>query len=368
MRLEKLQLNGFRNYESATLEFKKQVVCFLGKNGAGKTNLLDAIHYLSFTKSALIPNDAANVKDDLDQFVIRGDFRLNGLCYDTACSYRSGAKKVLRVDGQDVPRMADHIGRFPVVMVTPNDIELIWDGSELRRRFFDSMISQIDRTYLDKLMLYNHLLKQRNSLLRLSDDQEIDKDLLDTYDQPLADAGTYIASARSTFVKSFAIHLQTYYSYLGDNDREDTGLHYQSEVPGKDFREMLKGALKKDLALQRTTLGIHRDDFQFILNSHELRKYGSQGQQKTFLIALKLAEFKSIALAKGTKPLLLLDDIFDKLDDDRIARLIKMVGRDDFGQLFITDARPDRSMGLLKEANIHPELFQVENGNVTYLP
>jgi DNA replication and repair protein RecF len=299
------------------------------------------------------------------QFGIRGEFVVNGNSHEVACSYKSGSKKVIRVDGNDTPRMSEHIGKFPVVMVAPNDIELIWDGSDLRRKFFDSLISQIDKNYLEKLITYNHHLKQRNSLLRAYIDRAVDFDLLDSYNYQLAEAGEFISKRRAVFVKALLPHLQKNYDFIADSKFEGVGIKYKTDSDG-DLKQLLTNSIKRDLALQRTSIGIHRDDFIFHLNDYELKRYGSQGQQKSFLIAMKLAEFQMLESEKKLKPLLLLDDIFDKLDDERIHKLVKLVAQQHFGQLFITDARPDRSQALLGEAQIDTELFRVENGRLSH--
>ena len=365
MHLRKLSLHDFKNYESAQFVFDNKVNCLLGKNGVGKTNILDAIYYLGFTKSALNGVDAQNVRHGKNQFMVKGEFVQPGLESSVAVNYTIGSKKMVKIDGNDVKKLSDHIGSYPIVLVAPNDVEIIWGGSELRRKFFDSLISQLDKKYLDQLIIYTNHLKQRNSLLRLSADRGLDHDLLDTYDQKIISSGNYIHQKRGEFLDSFLPLFKSHYRFISGDHVEEIDIQYKSDCTDQDFGLILKAAIKKDLVIQRTSVGVHRDDFVFLLNGHELKRIGSQGQQKSFLIGLKLAEFQSIETVKKIKPLLLLDDIFDKLDDERIHKLVTLVVDGTFGQLFITDARPDRSRGLFREANVEAELFLIENGNLT---
>jgi DNA replication and repair protein RecF len=250
-------------------------------------------------------------------------------------------------------------------LVAPNDVEIIWGGSELRRRFFDSLISQLDKTYLNQLIIYTSHLKQRNSLLRMAAERGLDQNLLEAYDQKIVYSGNYIHQKRGEFLDSFLPLFKSHYRFISGDHAEEIDIQYKSDCTGQDFGLQLKNAIKKDLVMQRTSLGVHRDDYVFLLNGHELKRIGSQGQQKSFLIGLKLAEFQSIETVKKIKPLLLLDDIFDKLDDERIQKLVTLVVDGAFGQLFITDARPDRSRGLFKEAKVEAELFLIEDGKLT---
>lgn len=364
MHLKKLSLYDFKNYEEAHFAFYNKVNCFLGKNGVGKTNILDAIYYLGFTKSALNGVDAQNIKHGRNQFVVRGEFIHDTASSEIMCSYAVGSKKSIREDGNETRKLSDHIGKYPIVLVAPNDIELIWGGSELRRKFFDSLIAQLDKNYLEHLITYTNQLKQRNSLLRLSAERGMDYDLLDAYDQKIIFSGNYIHEKRASFLSSFLPLFKAHYAFLSGGSGEEVDIQYRSDCTDQDFGVMLKNSIRKDLIIQRTSVGIHRDDFVFNLNGFELKRIGSQGQQKSFLIGLKLAEFQSIEVVKKIKPLLLLDDIFDKLDDERIHKLVTLVVDGTFGQLFITDARPDRSQGLLKEANVQAELFLIDKGKL----
>lgn len=366
MFLKELKLFNFKNYAEANLRFDRQVTCFLGNNGSGKTNLMDAIHYLAFTKSATNPSDAQNVKLGENQFVVNGVFQRQQQLKEVTCSFQVGQKKIIREDGQDCVKFSDHVGKFPVVMIAPQDIELVWDGSEVRRKFFDSLLSQIDHHYLEDLIIYTNYLKQRNSALKLFADRgQTDYDLLAGYHQKIIPSAKSIYSKRKGFLKEFLPAFMKYYQNLSGTKQEAMNIQYRSDLEGADFEELLQKNLARDLALQRTTIGIHRDDFLFLLNDNEVKRYGSQGQQKSFLIALKLAEFQAIAEKKKFKPLLLLDDIFDKLDDLRIRKTLQFVAEGMFGQLFISDARPDRCKGVLKEMNLKADIWHIENGKFT---
>ncbi|MBX2942973.1 MAG: DNA replication and repair protein RecF [Cyclobacteriaceae bacterium] len=364
MHLKKLTLYDFKNYEEAHFTFDNKVNCFLGKNGVGKTNILDGIYYLGFTKSALNGVDAQNIRHGKNQFIVKGQFSRNNQSAEVICSYAIGSKKIIREDGNDTKKLSDHIGRYPIVLVAPNDIELIWGGSELRRKFFDSLIAQLDKNYLEHLIIYTNQLKQRNSLLKFSADRRLDYDLLETYDQRLIHSGNYIHQKRAAFITSFLPLFKDHYAFLSGEAEEEVDIEYKSDCTDQDFGVMLKNSIKRDVILQRTSVGIHRDDFVFTLGAFELKRIGSQGQQKSFLIGLKLAEFQSIENVKKIKPLLLLDDIFDKLDDERIHKLVALVVDGTFGQLFITDARPDRSRKLLEDANVDAELFLIDAGKL----
>jgi DNA replication and repair protein RecF len=366
MFLQQLHLFNFRNIKEAQLSFADRIICLLGKNGSGKTTVLDAIHYLSFTKSAINPADAQNIRHGEQQFVIRGKFEEQQTTAEVTCAYTTGQKKIINEDGRDYAKFSDHVGKYPVVMIAPQDIELIWDGSELRRKFVDSVLSQLDKTYLENLIVYNYQLKQRNSLLKsFAEVGRADQDLLASYDHRLVPAAHYIFEARASFFKFFIPFFRDQYRYLVGIVGEEVSIEYQSDLREKDFARLLSQNLQRDVLLQRTTTGIHRDDFDFRINGFELKRHGSQGQQKSFLIALKLAEFQAIADKKKFKPILLLDDIFDKLDDERINQLMRLVAQGQFGQLLITDARAARTLQIMETEKLNATIFRVENGKVT---
>ncbi|MBS1543409.1 MAG: DNA replication and repair protein RecF [Bacteroidetes bacterium] len=365
MRLESLRLVDFKNYESAMLRFQGSIHCLLGKNGSGKTNLLEAIYYLCFTRGPRGGSDVSCIRNGKAQFVIEGRFRKEDKPHEVVCTFSSGEKKLVSEDGKIYSKFSDHIGKYPLVLVAPNDIELIWDGPELRRRYVDTLLSQTDPEYLRQLILYQSVLRQRNGLLKMSQERgAIDRDLLHTYDTQLMTAGTYIFSARETLVKRIIPVLTSQYSFLVDGRDEQVGILYTSDLATLDFGLELSSRLERDRILGRTSVGIHRDDFNFQLMNQSLKEWGSQGQQKSFLIALKLAEFRLLEEKNRFKPLLLLDDIFDKLDDDRIHRLMDLISAGSFGQIFITDARPERSEEMLRRIGVKSQNFQVEDGKI----
>ncbi|NJM25852.1 MAG: DNA replication/repair protein RecF [Bacteroidia bacterium] len=362
MHLQKLQLGNFKNYERAEVDFPSKINVLVGKNGSGKTNLLEAVYYLSFTKGAVVATDSYYIKEGQAGFHLRGTYQMAGATHTLSCGVHTGTKKIFREDDRDYPRLSDHIGKYPATLVAPDDVDLVKEGGEQRRKFFDALISQIDHQYLEALMKYNHALKQRNGLLRLFQHKPLDVGAIEAYDQVLVPLGKSIYQLRQRFVQEFTPVFTRYYDFLVSHE-EAAGLEYVSALADVDFDEGLKRNRMKDLALQRTAFGIHRDDFKFILGEGDLKKMGSQGQQKSFVIAMKLAQWELLKIHKGFDPILLLDDIFDKLDDYRIGQLLELI-RTDFGQLFITDARPDRTQGLLRQVHLEASVFEVYQGTI----
>ena len=364
MRLTNLHILDFKNYEEAHLEFVSKYNCFVGLNGSGKTNLLDAIHYLSLTKSGFSSTDLQGIRHDQVYFISEGNFDLEDKDYHVICSHKKGNKKIVKVDRQDYQKLAEHIGRFPSVLITPNDTDLIREGGELRRKFIDNTLSQLSIEYLHNLIEYHKFLKQRNQALKQFAERKFyDKALLSVYDESLIPLSQKIHSSRLDFLTEFRPTFQKYYSALSES-AELVHIEYSSQVNESNFSKAYRQSLEKDLATQRTNMGAHKDDFLFLMDELPIRKYGSQGQQKSFIISLKLAQSKVLQEKKGTAPILLMDDIFDKLDDLRIQKLLELVGGDDFGQLFITDARPERSEALLGELGQPVKIFEIEKGNI----
>lgn len=363
MLLHRLALVNYRNYGSANLEFGPKINVLVGANGSGKTNLLDAIYYLSFTRSARQPVDPLNVREGQDHFSIQGEFLVHSQRSTVSVVLQPGARKVFRENGVDYDRLSDHIGKYPVVLLGPDDVDIIREGSETRRKFFDGLISQVDHGYLENLIRYNNLLKQRNGLLRIFHTGKPDWVALESYDQMMAGPAQFIYEKRKAFMDRFVPVFNRYFQYLVE-EREETSVTYLS---GLDEMTMADGCARfreRDRVLQRTSFGIHKDDYRFLLGETDLKKFGSQGQQKTMVIAMRLAQWDLIGEEKGFRPVLLLDDIFDKLDDHRIGRLLDLV-RDQFGQLFITDARPDRTEGLLRNVSSNVLVFTVDQGKIT---
>ncbi|MEP1096803.1 MAG: DNA replication and repair protein RecF [Cyclobacteriaceae bacterium] len=349
MILKSLKLTHFKNHVNATFNFNDGINCVVGKNGTGKTNLLDAIYYLSFTKSALGSSDRLVINHEKDAFTIFGNYD----DFTEALQFEKGKAKIIKVDGKEPEKLRDMIGRVPLVIVLPDDTSMIKEGSEERRKFFDGALCQFNQEYLEMLLGYNRLLKQRNSLLKQNDGKSVDYKLIETYDDQLIPFSKEISACRSEIVSSFLPFLEKNYKDLHDG-RETPGLAFKTQV-SDDFEEIFKANFPKDQVMQRTMLGCHKDDFEFTLDSQAIKKFGSQGQQKTFIISLKLALYDFLADKTDKKPILLLDDIFDKLDDSRIELLVALLlDQKRFGQIFITDARKDRSKELFntdKEVN-----------------
>lgn len=383
MYLHKISLANFKSYDYESFEFSRRVNCVVGENGSGKTNLLDAIYFLALTKSSISNQDALAINHEAEYMMIEGFFSMFevqdskfgnneiGTGKETqhqvsnneqliTISLQRGQKKAVLRDKKAYERISEHIGKFPVVMLSPNDTDVIRDGSEERRKFFDGVMAQLDSEYLENLLQYNRLLLQRNSLLKqFSERNYVDDLLLDIYSDPLVEVAIKLHQAREQFVTEFLPLFKKHYATLSDA-REDVEMIYESEVGAENFTQIFRRNRQRDLAAQRTTMGVHKDDFAFEINGFTLRKFGSQGQQKSFVIALKLAQFEMLSQQKGFPPILLLDDIFDKLDDRRIQQLITMMVDGTFSQVFITDARPERTRQLLDNLGVEVRYFEIK--------
>ncbi len=351
MILNQLTLTGFKNYSEAQFEFSSGINCLVGKNGSGKTNLLDAIYYLAFAKTAFNTTDAQNIHKEQRSMTSFGKFE-NDLI--VACNYEKRKGKTLKVVGEEQKRISAHVGTIPLVLTTPDDTDIIREGNDFRRKFFNGAISQMDGEYLSDLILYNQLLKQRNEYLKQTENEGlINHTLLDTYDEKLLPVSTRISQKRSDFLKKYMPFFRSSYSSLHKGN-ERASIAFESKVLSSNFLEQFRESRSRDVLMRRTLMGSHRDQFEFLLNDETIKKFGSQGQQKTFIIGLKLAEYDMLSNAKGKRPLLLLDDIFDKLDDDRISSLVKLLSdADRFGQIFITDARKERSKFFFKKQSVN---------------
>jgi DNA replication and repair protein RecF len=335
MYLQKLTVTNFKNYEQAELAFSEKINCLVGDNGEGKTNLLDAIFYLSFCKSFFNPIDMQNIRHGEEFFAIHGQYQRNSENSDiVSCIQKRNHKKQFRLNKKDYDRLADHIGLYPLVMVSPSDADLISLGSEERRKYFDGVISQFDKIYLDDLLNYNKAVQHRNALLRhFSETRTFQQASLDIWDEQLLALGKRIHLKRSEFLAGFTPLFQEYFEVISEG-KEKVGIQYESQLHARDFRELLQESLQRDLAVRFSTAGIHKDDMLFLLSGYPVKKFGSQGQQKSFLISLKLAQFEYTRRIKEFRPVLLFDDIFDKLDDHRVAQLIRLVGENNFGQVY----------------------------------
>jgi DNA replication and repair protein RecF len=364
MYLQQLSVINFKNYTEAGLTFSEGVNVFAGNNGAGKTNMLDAVHYLSLCKSYFNPIDSQQIKQDTDFFMISGVFVKDDRHDTVACAVKRNQKKQFKRNKKEYQRLADHIGKYPLVMISPYDISIIIEGSEERRKFIDNVISQTDNRYLDELIIYNKVLASRNALLkRIAETGRYDPALLEVLDEQLVASGNKIFAKRKTFMEDFTEIFNTHYRFLSDG-AEQVELKYDSQLLTNDFSALLQKTVERDRILERTTAGIHKDDLHFTIHGMAMKKFGSQGQQKSFLIALKLAQNSFLYKQTGFKPLLLLDDIFDKLDDLRITKLMQMVSNHDFGQVFITDTNAKRATDVFKKIKVDFKLFKVAGGQI----
>ncbi len=365
MYLQQLSVINFKNYAQAELSLSEGVNAFMGNNGAGKTNLLDAIHYLSLCKSYFNPIDSQQIKQGADFFIITGSFNRDDKQEAIACSVKRNQKKQFKRNKKDYQRLADHIGLLPLVMISPYDISIIIEGSEERRKFIDNVISQTDNHYLDELIAYNKVLINRNALLKtIASTGRYDPGLLEVIDEQLVASGTRIFEKRKAFMEEFTAIFNQHYQFIS-GDAELVSLTYESQLLQNDLSDLLKKNIEKDRVLERTISGIHRDDLQFSIHGMPMKKFGSQGQQKSFLIALKLAQYSFLTQKKGFKPLLLLDDIFDKLDDLRVTKLMQMVSNNNFGQVFITDTSTSRVENIFTDINVPVKLFKVKEGEIS---
>jgi len=365
MYLKSISLLNFKNYPEAELLFCSGVNCFTGKNGEGKTNLLDAIHYLSFCKSFFNPIDSQNILHQAPFFLIQGSFQQDEGLDEVYCGLKRNQKKTVKRNKVEYNRLADHIGLYPLVMISPSDSDLINEGSESRRKFMDSVIAQFDRVYLEDLINYNKILSQRNALLKkFAESGRFVKDSLEVWDFQLVEFAKRINEKRRILVNDLNPLFQHYYRLISGG-REEVNLQYHSDLNFEDFDLVLKAAITKDRALQYTTVGVHKDDLELSIAGYPIKKYGSQGQQKSYLIALKLAQFDQIKKVKNTSPLLLLDDIHDKLDELRVKRLMDLVSGEHFGQVFITDTHPARIASIFAQKESIPYLeFRIEDGKI----
>lgn len=364
MHLKKLSLLNFKNYREAGINFDEGVNAFVGGNGEGKTNLLDAIHYLSLCKSYFNAIDGQNIKQHEDFFILQGVFDLDGIDENISCGLKRGQKKTFKRNQKEYNRLSEHIGLLPVVMISPTDTNLITDGSEERRKFPDSIISQFDRNFLEDLISYSRALMQRNTYLkRAAQSRSFDLDALEIWNEQLTNSGVRIHTARQSFIKDLIPIFRYYYNFIA-GDRESVDIRYESHLNDGDFKTLLAESTDRDRILQYTSVGPHKDDLVFIINGFPVKRYASQGQQKSFLIALKLAHFNFVSKQKGIKPILLLDDIFDKLDDDRVGKLMELVSQDNFGQIFITDTHPERLLSIFENIGVAIRSFPVKEGEV----
>ncbi|WP_297762971.1 DNA replication/repair protein RecF [uncultured Muriicola sp.] len=357
MFLQNISLLNYKNFSDVNFEFDAKINCFVGNNGIGKTNLLDAIYHLAFGKSYFNPIASQNIKHGTDFFVIEGIFMLNEREEKIVCSLKRNVKKVIRRNGKTYDRLSDHIGLLPLVIISPADRDLIIEGSDTRRKFMDGVISQSDTEYLQTLMSYQKVLAQRNALLKyFAANHTFDQETLDIYNEQLHSYGQVIYEKRASFIEKFVPIFREQYSLIS-GDSEDVNLVYNSRLHDADLSSLLTSNIDRDRALQYTSVGIHKDDLDFEIGGYPIKKFGSQGQQKSFLIALKFAQFHFLKVLVKTTPILLLDDIFDKLDENRVAHIVTLVEDKNFGQIFISDTHAERTEKIIKEIHQSYKIF-----------
>ncbi|SHI98417.1 DNA replication and repair protein RecF [Mesonia phycicola] len=348
MHLKKLSLLNYKNFETVNFDFDEKINCLVGYNGVGKTNILDSIYHLAYGKSYFNPVSSQNINHHADYFVIDGEFEKLERTEKIVVSVKKGNKKVIKRNAKAYEKFSEHIGLIPVVIISPADRDLIVEGSETRRKFIDSIISQNDKVYLDLLVKYNKTLSQRNSLLKyFAANHTFDSATLSIYNEQMNSMGTKIHETRNEFLKTFTPIFKERYKSIS-NSKEKVSISYKSQLTEDNLSTLLDKSLQKDMAVQYTSVGVHKDDLTFKINGHPVKKFGSQGQQKSYLIALKLAQYDFMKEQSKVNPILLLDDVFDKLDENRVAQIVDLVTKDDLGQLFISDTHAERTENVVK--------------------
>ncbi len=364
MTIEHISILNFKNIEQADLYFSPKMNCLFGNNGMGKTNLLDALYYLSFCKNHTNLTDSQLIRHSEEFCILQGTYFFdNDVKDEIYCGIKRKQRKIFKRNKKEYDKLSDHIGLLPLVMISPADSDLIQGGSDERRKFVDMVISQYDKSYLQALIRYNKALQQRNSLLK---DLIKDNSLFEIWEEQLASNGTFIYEKRKNFISDFLPIFTEFHRFICGSG-ESVNLLYQSQLENFGLLEQLEQKRERDKILGYTSSGIHKDDFDFILDGHLMRKIGSQGQNKTYLIALKLAQFNFLVKTGSSIPILLLDDIFDKLDAERVEQIVKLVAQDQFGQIFITDTNRKYLDEILLKMNHNYKLFQVNNGCITDL-
>jgi DNA replication and repair protein RecF len=359
MFLKELHLINYKSFSQADYQLDEKINCFVGNNGKGKTNVLDAIYHLAFAKSYFNPITVQNIKHGEDFFMINGEFIKNNQAEKVVISAKKGAKRVVKRNGKIYDKLSDHIGLIPLVIISPADRDLIIEGSDTRRKFLDSVISLENNVYLRELVTYNKLIQQRNALLKyFNANNTFDRTSLEVYDSQIIPLLISIHTYRAAFLEKFIPIFKEFYTQIAQTN-EEVDIYFKSDLNEHAASELLERSLQKDMQLQYTSVGAHKDDLYFLMNGHAIKKFGSQGQQKSFLTALKLAQFEFIKRESGTVPILLLDDVFDKLDAARVSQIIDMVNDEKFGQLFISDTHPERTEEVVKTIHQSYKIFKL---------
>jgi len=362
MRLNSLSILNYKNIREAELVFSPKINCFIGNNGMGKTNILDAVYFLSFCKSHSNSIDTQNIMHSAEFCLLQGKYSLGENTEEIYCGMKLRQKKQFKRNKKEYERLSDHIGLLPLVLVSPDDSVLISEGSDERRKFVDGVISQYNKTYLNQLLQYNNALKQRNALLK--SESKIDDSVLDIWEDQMALYGTYIHEQRKKFIDEFVPIFQNFYSYISGGN-EQISLSYKSQHEDRDIKESMVSTRERDFLIGYSTQGVHKDELEMLLDGYPIKRVGSQGQNKTYLISLKLAQFDFLKRTHNLSPLLLLDDIFDKLDSNRVKKIVELVSGDTFGQIFITDTNREHLDLILQQLGQESTIFRVENGEIS---
>jgi len=363
MRLNSLSILNYKNIREAELVFSPKINCFIGNNGMGKTNILDAIYFLSFCKSHSNSIDSQNIMHSAEFCLLHGKYMLGESIEDIYCGMKPRLKKQFKRNKKEYERLSDHIGLLPLVLVSPDDSVLISEGSDERRKFIDGVISQYNKSYLNQLLQYNNALKQRNALLKI--ETKFDESLLDIWEEQMVLYGTYIYEQRKQFIEEFVPIFQNLYSYISGGN-EQISLTYHSQHEQHDIKTRMIATRDRDLILGYSTQGIHKDELEMLLDEYPIKRVGSQGQNKTYLISLKMAQFDFLKRTHNLSPLLLLDDIFDKFDSIRVKRIVELVSSETFGQIFITDTNREHLDLILQQLGQVASIFHVNNGEISY--
>jgi DNA replication and repair protein RecF len=362
MQLNSLSILNYKNIEEAELVFSPKINCFIGNNGMGKTNVLDAIYYLSFCKSHSNSIDSQNIRHNSEFFLLQGNYTIADSTENIYCGLKLRQKKQFKRNKKEYERLSDHIGLLPLVLVSPDDIALISEGSDERRKFVDGVISQYNKTYLNQLIQYNNALKQRNALLK--SEHIVDNSLLEIWEEQMALYGTYIYEQRKQFIDEFKPIFQEIYQFISEGN-EQIELTYKSQHELHDLKSRMIETRDRDKILGYSTTGIHKDELEMLLDGYPIKRVGSQGQNKTYLISLKLAQFDFLKRSHKMSPILLLDDIFDKFDSKRVRKIVELVSGKMFGQIFISDTNREHLDLILLQLNQEANIFHVENGQIT---
>ena len=359
MRLEELSITNYKNFDSKKFLFEEDIICMVGNNGVGKSNILSSIYHLCFGKSFINSSSVSNIKFDRDFYIIQGKFKKNNIQENLTFSFKKGSKKIFKRNGNLFKKISDHIGQFPLVMISPYDNDIINGGSIHRRNLMDGIIGQTDKYFLIDLINYKKIIVQRNAMLKMSyKKSKLDIGVIEVYDERLVDLGNRIYEKRKLFIENYKKIFKSYYSSISKNN-ESVEICFKSQLNTTDYSNLIKKSFEKDLLFQFTTQGPHKDDLEFLLNGYQIKKFGSQGQQKSLLISLKLAQYEFLKTKLNIKPILLLDDIFDKLDQKRVELIMQLIEEEYFGQIFITDTDKNRVSEVIKTTNLSHKIYQI---------